>query len=89
MKFVYSIKSSLPPLSWLAKVEKSSDIIQVIAGESVEIFDDFFVSGVWDGDFETGDFDNCNFACCTGARLNGEKVSFLTPHHINACVFFL
>ena len=87
MKFVYSIKSSLPPLSWLAKVEKLSDIIQVIAGESVEIFDDFFVSGVWDGDFETGDFDNCNFACCTGARLNGEKVSFLTPHHINACVF--
>lgn len=87
MVFKYKIKNTLPPLSWLATIEEGNDIIEVLAGCAVEIFDNFFVSGVWDGEFEKGDFDNCNFSCCTGARLYGDRVTFLTPHHINACIF--
>ncbi len=68
-------------------MKKECDEIQVFAGNAVEMYDNFFVSGVWDGDFEEGDFENCNFACCTGARNKGESVMFLTPHHINACIF--
>lgn len=87
MEFDYTIKKALPPLSWLAVLKNNSESILVYAGCAVEVFDDFFVSGVWDGDFEQGDFEHCNFACCTGARLKGDNVMFLTPHHINACIF--
>ena len=87
MKFNYIVKQNLPPLSWLTVVCTRNEIIDVYAGNAVEIFDDFFVSGAWDGDFENGDFDKCNFACCTGAKLNMDSVIFLTPHHLNACIY--
>lgn len=89
MRFDYTVINSLPPLSWLAVLEEGSSLVRVIVGNAVETFDDFFVSGVWDGDFEQGDFENCDFACCTGARISAgsEQVVFLTPHHLNACIF--
>lgn len=87
MKFNYIVKHTLPPLSWLAIVSNGREVIDVYTGNAVETFDDFFVSGAWDGDFEIGDFDKCNFACCTGARLQDSRISFLTPHHLNACIF--
>jgi len=87
MEFRYTIKETLPPLSWLAIMRKGCETIEVFAGSAVEVFDNFFVSGVWDGNFEQGDFEDCNFACCTGARLKGDNVVFLTPHHTNACIF--
>lgn len=89
MGFNYTIKDSLPPLSWLAIINKDNEIVTVFAGHSVEVKDDFFVSGVWDGEFEKGDFDNCNFSCCTGAKFKDGKVIFLTPHHLNACIFLI
>lgn len=87
MVFKYTIKKNLPPLSWLAIVSANNDSIEVIAGRTVETFDRFFVSGVWDGDFKTGDFEHCNFSCCTGAIVKDDGVIFLTPHHLNACIF--
>lgn len=87
MEFNYTIKKNLPPLSWLAIVSENCDTIEVVVGSTVETFDSFFVSGVWDGDFKTGDFEQCNFSCCTGAKLKDDYVLFLTPHHLNACIF--
>ena len=57
MEFNYTIKKNLPPLSWLAIVSENCDTIEVVAGSTVETFDSFFASGVWDGDFKTGDFE--------------------------------
>ena len=87
MVFKYTIKKNLPPLSWIAIVSENCDTIEVIAGRTVETFDSFFVSGVWDGDFIKGDFDHCNFSCCTGAIIRDDKVLFVTPHHLNSCIF--
>ena len=69
MVFVYNVIDSLPALAWLAKIEKDSSIISICCGNKVEITNSYFVAGVWDGDFNKGDFDTCRFSCCTGGKL--------------------
>ncbi len=84
MKFKYVEKSKLPPLAWCAFLNKSDDVM-VLHGPSVECKEDFFVAGVWDGDFEEGGFDLAHFACCTGGSVNKTKrggVKFSTPNHL-------
>lgn len=87
MRFKYTVKEDLPPLSWLAFLSRDDKFINVIVGSAVEKFDGFFVSGAWDGVFELGGFDKCNHSCCTGAKLVDDKVVFATPHHLNACIY--
>lgn len=69
MKFAYHVNYSIPQAAWCAEITSDDDIIRVELGRSVPFNEDFFVSGVWDGDFEKGDFTRCKFACCTGAVL--------------------
>jgi len=73
MKLQYLVNQNIPQLAWCAVVEKDSDIVRVEAGSSVYCSDNFFVAGVWDGKFTDGEFDTCNFACCTGANVNRCK----------------
>ncbi len=89
MKFVYTkLGDSLPSLSWLA-VMGTDGTVEIIHGKSVCCTPDFFVSGVWDGRFEDGDFDTCNFSCCTGARITDNNITFSTPHHVQACIYLV
>lgn len=69
MRFTYKQLDRLPALSWLAEIKKDSEEIHVIHGSMVECKDEFFVSGVWDGDFSEGDFLHSDAAHCTGGKL--------------------
>jgi len=73
MFFKYHIIDSLPALAWLAKIEKGAELVDVFCGKNVETRTSFFVAGVWDGDFNKGDFDVSKFPCCTGGTLNNVK----------------
>ena len=87
--FKYNQFDTIPPLSWLMKITNDEDIL-VKHGKFVEHKDDFFVSGVWDGNFEKGDFISARYSCCTGAKLNNDaacEIIVTTPSHPQEAVF--
>lgn len=70
IKFVYTKMTKLPPLAWLAIFTEDSDKVEVNCGDAVVTSPSYFVAGVWDGDFQKGDFDICTTPCCTGMKIN-------------------
>ena len=83
----------IPQGSWCAILTAGNEEIDIEAGKAVPCFPNFFVSGVWDGDFKDGDFSNSNFPCCTGAKLineNGQSyVKFSTPTHMLESIYLI
>lgn len=69
MKFNYTVNPDIPQAAWYLSIEKGSDKINVELGTAIPHNDDFFVAGVWDGDFKKGRFDTAAFACCSGAII--------------------
>lgn len=84
----YKLLESIPALAWLMQVPLLGSII-IKHGSMVECKPDFFVSGVWDGDFETGDFITSDFSCCTGASFNSDdkEIVVSTPSHLHETVY--
>lgn len=85
MKFNYNVNHKISRGAWCAVVEKGKAVINVEIGLAVEHTSDFFVQGVWDGEFSDGDFMSAHFSCCTGANVNKSKqgcVIFSTPNHL-------
>lgn len=80
-RFNYRICDTLPKLGWSMVVHNESDSIDVYTGSYVETTDNWFVSGVWDGDFQKADFQNAEFFCATGVKLENDKVVVYSPTH--------
>ena len=89
MKFKYQLNESLPPLAWLAKFNKRGGEIKTLHGSMVECRDSFFVSGVWDGEFEKGEFDTALSFHGTGGILRDNSVIFVTPNHLQESLYSL
>lgn len=91
INFKYIKQTKLPPLAWLAIFTKDFDTVEVICGDAVVTSPIYFVAGVWDGDFQKGEFDTCTTPCCTGMKIkeipNCEEVNLITPAHLQETVF--
>jgi hypothetical protein len=79
MKLLFTNKIEWPKLAWVAKCER--DEVNVFHGSGVEISNDWCFEGVWQGDFQKGDFDLTDNVYGTGVRLRDNVVSFVTPIH--------
>ena len=90
INFKYELINSIPVLSWIMKVTSFKDVL-VKHGSMVECKSSFFVSGVWAGDFETGDFINTTFSCCSGASSycidNNFVIVVSTPSHLQETLY--
>lgn len=64
-----------PRLAWLAVCRE--DTVTAFVGPAVEVFDDWFCEGVWDGPFAEGDFDRTDLVFGTGGRVRGDSVTFV------------
>lgn len=75
---------SIPSLSWLAEISKRGGVINITHGTTVECYENFVVSGVWDGEFEKGEFDTALSFHGTGgiALEDSDFVTFVTPNHL-------
>ena len=84
----YELLDNIPVLAWLMQVT-SSEMMIVKHGRMVECKSDFFVSGVWDGDFATGDFITSNFSCCSGGSLcfDDNLIVISTPSHLHETIY--
>lgn len=65
-----------PRLAWLAVCRE--DVVRAFVGSAVEVFDEWFCEGVWDGPFEHGDFDQTDLVFGSGVRLRGDSIGFVS-----------
>lgn len=90
MRFVYDTNASIPAGAWCALIAENENDIHVEVGRAVECNDDFFVQGVWDGDFAAGSFADTHFSCCTGGNVKISKTGgaiFSAPSHLLEAIY--
>ena len=80
-KFEYSVNKNIGKLSWGMTVRDNCEVVSVVVGEMVETKENFFVSGVWDGDFEKGEFETAELFCGCGVKIAGERILASTSTH--------
>ncbi len=80
-EFKYTKYDKMPKLGWTMQINKGSSDVYVNVGDFVEICEDWFVSGVWDGNFKTGNFENANFLCATAAKKVSDRITVYSPTH--------
>jgi hypothetical protein len=81
MEFIYHKVDTLPKLAWCAVMKQHENITYIFHGSWVETKNDFFVEGVWEDDFNKGDFHKSYLFMGSGAKIIGEKITFCTPCH--------
>lgn len=64
----------LPKLAWLASIDQDRRTITVIHGLSVECRDEWIVEGVWDDNFELGNFHQTENFFGSGLRIDGDCI---------------
>jgi hypothetical protein len=88
MRFRPVICLRLPKLSWIAEVNRTIGIVTLYHGSSVEIRENFFVEGVWNGPFEDGGFGQTDCIFGSGAILNDESIRFVTSAATVDCLYY-
>lgn len=81
MNFVYKEYPELAKLGWCMTIKKNSTDVTVCVGDYVETYPDWFVAGVWDGDFLKADFENTDFLCATAVKKNENRITIYSPTH--------
>jgi hypothetical protein len=78
MKLKALVNLSLPKLAWIAEVDRTSGIVTLVHGPLVEVRPNFFIEGVWNGPFQSGDFGETDCVFGSGGILNEESIRFVT-----------
>lgn len=81
MNFVYKKNPQLAKLGWCMSIKRNSNDVVVHVGDYVETQSDWFVAGVWDGDFIKADFENSDFLCATAVKKNKNTITIYSPTH--------
>lgn len=74
MKLRFREIPALPRLGWVAVVRTSEEFVDLVHGSRVECRDAWFVEGVWDADFEQGNFGANEHFFGSGARVDGSAL---------------
>ena len=69
---------SLPQLAWVAEVDRKREIVTLVHGAKVEVRENFFIEGVWNGPFESGNFGETDCVFGSGGILSDESIRFVT-----------
>jgi len=77
-KIEYIADDTLPSLGWLAIVDLGKKTLRIIHGRYVECRNDWLVEGIWDGDFQEGNFHKTEIFFGSGIRKDNEKFYFVT-----------
>ncbi len=79
MRFKFIEIPSLPRLAWCARLKSNREMIRVIHGSGVEVHNDWFFEGAWDGPFDGPGFAEATTCTGTGARIHNGAVEFVSP----------
>lgn len=78
MKLTFKLNQKLPKLAWIAHVDPLDHRTKVTHGPWVEVFEQGFIEGVWDGPFAQAAFDHSACVFGSGAVIKGETVVFVS-----------
>lgn len=83
LKFNFKLLEDVSKLAWCAHIEQSPEpTLNAYHGSAIELFEDGFVEGAWDGNFLCLNFDQTEFFIGTGAKLTEQgHLLFATPSH--------
>lgn len=79
--FEFIVSKNIGKLSWGMIVSPKTEKVRVIVGEQVETTETFFVAGVWDGDFMSGEFETAEMFCGSGAKISEGKILASSSTH--------
>lgn len=82
MKINFQHNKDISVLSWCLVLDKTDQNITLEHGSNIEVGNDFFVEGAWDGDFKKMDFDNSLFFLGTGGKIKNDCLILSTPNHV-------
>lgn len=74
----FQLKGAWPKLAWVAALELATQSLSLYHGPLVEVRRDWAVEGVWDGEFNLGDFDQTDSVFGTGIRKRDDSVVFVS-----------
>jgi hypothetical protein len=74
----YRNLKKLPKLAWLAEADPASKTVDLWHGSSVECQTDWCVEGVWEDEFELGNFHLVENFFGSGVRVEDERLLFST-----------
>lgn len=89
MKFKFYCNPDLPLLAWCVLVQVNNEEIRVEHGKGVDISDNFFVEGAWNGTFSSGGFAESEVFLGSGAILREQDVLFCPTTHSMERLFSL
>lgn len=78
MNLTFKLNQTLPRLAWIAHVDPQGHRTKVTHGPWVEVFEQGFIEGVWDGPFAQAAFDHSACVFGSGAVVRGEAVVFVS-----------
>jgi hypothetical protein len=78
----FRLINDLPRLAWAAHLRKDPWSMEVLHGPWVEVRQDCFFEGAWDGPFESCLFDRAFTIVGSGGRVTREGIVFATPSHM-------
>ncbi len=78
MNIKYVLSNSLPPLAWLSVLDSASNSLVVTHGRNVEVNDNYFVEGVWNGCFSEGNFHDTDCFFGTGCKIFDNELIFVS-----------
>ena len=76
--FHFTLVEGWPCLAWAARCSPSDRIVRVWHGQQVEARESWFCEAVWDGEFESGDFDLTDVVFGSGAHVRDDRVVFVS-----------
>jgi len=77
VKLTFLPNQAMPKLAWLARVDSLEQKATVTHGPWVEVFEQGFIEGLWDGSFTEAGFDQSACVFGSGAVLRGESLVFV------------
>jgi len=79
LKFEFTLEKDWPALAWIAECIEADPVVRVRRGHAVETRPAWFCEAVWDGEFESGDFDRTDLIFGSGGRLREGRAIFVSP----------
>jgi hypothetical protein len=73
------VNNNIPKLSWVCEIV--GDTYNFTVGSAVETTNQFIFEGVWDGTFNTAELKNSEFVFGSGAVLDQNHITFISPKH--------
>ncbi len=64
----------LPPLAWVADVDRTHGLVTLVHGPRVEVRETFWIEGVWDGPFQLGEFGTTDCVFGSGGLLTEDTI---------------